>query len=405
MGLTTPPPTWQQVIQHTVRRARWGYAVRGLCLGWFVGALASAILLSVAWALRWDISGAYPLGIAIALALAGLIAGATRRVRAEDAALWLDRQARTQERFSTARWLSARDTLRDMEQLQVADAETAAQSLDIRQLTRIPLPRTLWTALLATALAVFVWFAPDIPWLQSPRLRQEKQAMRVAGERADQMAQEWRKNATGQDREKMRKLSAEMAALAKQMQRARMSKREALVKLSRLQREAEDQQRRLAEANSGKPLQRAADQFLSARSVQQQIQQAKRERELTARLQTAALKTKDRQSSPLNAQPPVTSAQRATTPFANQMAMQMALALSQQDAQKLGELLRQIAEQWNRLSPEEREKLEELMRQLAEALKDTQLDAASKELLEALKNLKVGDLQKAVEWMRKASGT
>jgi DNA-binding transcriptional MerR regulator len=87
------------------------------------------------------------------------------------------------------------------------------------------------------------------------------------------------------------------------------------------------------------------------------------------------------------------------------MALQMALALSQQDMQKLGELLNQIAQQWNRLSPEERKKLEELMRQLAQALQGTQLDAAARELQEALKNLKVGDLQQAVKWIQKAGGT
>lgn len=227
--------------------------------------------------------------------------------------------------------------------------------------------------------------------------------MRSAGERAEQLAKEWRKLATGQDKEKMHRLAAQLEALAQQMKRARMSKREAMVKMSRLQREAEEQQRRLAEANSGKSLRRARDEFLNARTVQQQLQQAKMERELGARLQNASMK--GGQNAPASVRNAALNKPVSSTSFANEMAMQMALALSQQDAQKLGELLQQIAQQWNNLSPEERQKLQELLRELAKALKNTNLDAASKELLEALKNMQIGNLQQAVEWIKKAGGT
>jgi hypothetical protein len=352
--------------------------------------------------MRWDISFWVPASAVAVLAAAGLVYGATRRVDQQQVAQWLDRQANTQERLTTAQWLSQRGLQQEMEQLQLQDAENCAQTLDIRRLARIPLPRTFWVALTMTALAVFLWFAPDLAWFQSPQTRQEKQALRSAGERAEQLAQEWRKQATGQDKEKMRRLAAQLDALSKQMKRARLSKREAMVKMSRLQREAEEQQRRLAEANSGKPLQRARDEFLNARAVQQQIQQAKLERELGARLQTAALKQKGEQNAPASVQNAAMN--KTTTPFASEMAMQMALALSQQDAQKLAELLQQIAQQWNNLSSEERKKLEELLRELAKALKDTNLDAVSKELLEALKHLRVEDLERAKQCIGKACG-
>lgn len=396
--------TLQAVISRTARRARQGYLVRGLCAGWLVGAGLSSLLLGLAWALRWDVLVGYPVGITLLCAATGIVYGATRKVREEQVAQWLDRHAEGQERLTTAQWLSRRGVQHEMEQLQLQDAESHAQTLDVHHLARVPLPRTLWGALALTALAFFLWFAPDIRWLQSPQSRQEKQAMRSAGERAEQLAKEWRKQATGQDREKMRRLAAQLEALAKQMKRARLSKREAMVKMSRLQREAEEQQRRLAEMNSGKPLQRARDEFLNARTVQQQIQQAKLERELSARLQNAALNQKGGENTPASVRNAALN-KPSSTPFANEMATQMALALSQQDAQKLGELLERIAQQWNNLSPEERKKLQELLRELAKALKDTNLDAASKELLEALKNIEIGDLQKAIEWMKKAGGT
>lgn len=374
-------------------------------MGWLVGATVSSLLLALAWALQWDMHAGYPVGVTAALLLAGLLFGITRRLDAMQVALWLDRRMRTQERLSTAHWLSLREPHAEMEQLQLQDAESYAQTLNLQKLARVPLPRAFWGALAVTALAIFLWFAPDFAWLQSPQTRQQKQAMRVAGERAEQLAKEWHKQATGQDKEKMRKLSAQLAALAKQMKRARVSKREALVKLSRLQREAEEQQRRLAQANSGKPMERAANEFLSARTVQQQIQQAKLERELGKTLQPASFHAKGGQNTPASVQNAMQNRPLSNTPFANEMAMQMALALSQQDIPKLGELLKEIAKQWNSLSPEERKKLEELMRQLAKALQGTNLDAASKELQEALKNLKIGDLQKAIEWMQKAGGT
>lgn len=396
--------TLQAVISRTARRARQGYLVRGLCAGWLVGAGLSSLLLGLAWALRWDVLVGYPVGITLLCATAGIVYGATRKVREEQVAQWLDRHAEGQERLTTAQWLSRRGVQHEMEQLQLQDAESHAQTLDVHHLARVPLPRTLWGALALTALAVFLWFAPDITWLQSPQSRTEKRAMRSAGERAEQLAKQWRKQATGQDREKMRRLAAQLEALAKQMKRARLSKREAMVKMSRLQREAEEQQRRLAEMNSGKPLQRARDEFLNARTVQQQIQQAKLERELNSRLQNAALNQKGGENTPASVRNAALN-KSSSTPFANEMATQMALALSQQDAQKLGELLERIAQQWNNLSPEERKKLQELLRELAKALKDTSLDAASKELLEALKNIQIGDLQKAIEWMKKAGGT
>lgn len=393
MVLTSRTAAWQQAIQYATRRARLAYAVQGLCAGWLIGGLASALLLALAWALHWDVPYSYCVALTLVPSLGGIVAGISRRITEQQTALWLDRQAHIQERLTTAAWLSARGHLTGLEQLQIADTEEIARALDIRQLTHIPVPRMLWAALAATVLAVFFWFAPDIAWLQTPQIRQEKQAMRAAGERAERIAQEWRGKRSTQDREKMQRLSAKLAALAKQMKRARMDKREALVKLSRLQREAEEQQRRLAQANSGKPLQRAADEFLSARSVQEQLQQAKMEYELGSRFKTQSAARK------------IGNAQASTTPFANQVAAQMALALSQADAQKLAELLRQIAEQWNKLSPEEHKKLEELMRQLAEALRGTDLDAAAKELQEALKYLRVGDLQQVVKWIQKAGGS
>lgn len=403
--MAEPSTTWQKAIRYTARRARASYILRGICWGWFAGAAASGLGLALAWALQWDVYYAYPAGVTLALALAGLVFGAMRRLSEEQVALWLDRQAQTKERLSTAHWLSRREAQDAMEHLQLQDAESHAQSLTLRNLARVPLPRAFWGALAVSAVAVFLWFAPDLAWFQSPQVRQQKQAMRQAGERAEQLAKEWRKQAAGQDREKMRRLAAQLEALAKQMKRARLSKREALVKMSRLQREAEDQQRRLAQANSGKPIQRAANEFLSARAVQQQIQQAKLERELGANLKTASLNTKGGENTPASVRNAQQNRLQSSTPFASEMALQMALALSQQDMQKLGELLNQIAKQWNNLSPEERKKLEELMRQLAQALQGTQLDAAAKELQEALKNLKIGDLQQAVKWIQKAGGT
>ncbi len=403
--MTEPSTTWQKAIRYTIRRARASYILRGICGGWFAGAVASALWLALAWALQWDVHYAYPVGVTLALALAGLAFGATRRLSEEQVALWLDRKAQTKERLSTVHWLSRREAQGEMELLQMQDAESYAQSLNLHNLARVPLPRAFWGALAVTALAVFLWFAPDLAWFQSPQVRQQKQAMRQAGERAEQLAKEWRKQATGQDREKMRRLAAQLESLAKQMKRARLSKREALVKMSRLQREAEEQQRRLAQANSGKPIQRAANEFLSARAVQQQIQQAKLERELGATLKTASINTKGGQNTPTSVRNAQQNRLQSSTPFASEIALQMALALSQQDMQKLGELLNQIAKQWNNLSPEERKKLEELMRQLAQALQGTQLDAAAKELQEALKNLKIGDLQQAVKWIQKAGGT
>ncbi len=399
------PYTLQMVLSRTVRRARLGYLLRGWCAGWLLGAALSSLLLALAWALHWDVLVEYPAGILLLGAAAGLVYGATRKVREEQVARWLDRQAHTQERLSTAQWLLQRGVRDEMEQMQLQDAESHAENLHLHRLARVPVPRSLWGAMALTALAVFLWFAPDMAWFQSAQTRQEKQAMRSAGERAEQMAKEWRQQATGQDREKMRRLAAQLEALAKQMKRARLSKREAMVKMSRLQREAEEQQRRLAEANSGKPLQRARDEFLNARAVQQQLRQAKLERELGARLQNATFPQKGGQNNPASTPNAAMHKPVSSTPFANEMAMQMALALSQQDAQKLGELLQRIAQQWNNLSPEERKKLQELLQELAKALKDTNLDAASKELMEALKNMRMGDLQKAIEWLQKAGGT
>jgi len=361
--------------------------------------LATA-LLALSWTLRWDIPSWAPAGAVLSLAVAGVTYGITRRVDAQQVAQWLDQQANAQERLTTAHWLSRRGLQQEMEQLQLQDAENCAQTLDLRRLARIPLPRTFWGALAMTALAVFLWFAPDLAWFQSPQTRQEKQALRSVGERAEQLAQEWRKQATGQDREKMRRLAAQLDALSKQMKRARLSKREAMVQISRLQREAEEQQRRLAQANSGKPMERARDEFLNARSVQQQLQRAKLEQQLGVRLQTAALKQKGEQNTPASVQNAAIN--KPKTSFSSEMAMQMALALSQQDMQKLSELLQQIAQQWDSLSPEERKKLEELLRELAKALKNTNLDAVSKELLEALKHLRLEDVEKAKQCMGKA---
>lgn len=354
-------------------------------MGWLVGATVASGWLGLCWFLGWDTSPLYAVGAVLLGVVAGGGYGLRRPLRQQIVAQWVDQQVGFQERLTTASWLAESgdaSSLSPFALLQLQDAHRYATDLSQKRIARIRLPRTLWAAIAMSAIALFLWFAPDLTWLQSPQVRQQKQAMRVAGERLERLAEEWRKQTPSQQDEQMRRLTQQMQTLSKQMQRARLSQREAMLQMSRLQRQAEQQQRQLTQASVPKSMQRASDQFLSARAVQEQLLQAKREKEASPRIQPAAY--------------------RQDLPFAQQVTQQMALALSQQDVSRLSQVLQQIAQRWNELSREEQLQIEKTLRELAKSLKDTELDAAAKEIQRALEHLRQGDQQEAARCLQGA---
>ena len=149
-------------LQRAARRRRWDRALRGLWHGLLAGTLIWLVTLATykLAPVPYAVLG-YGALAALAVTLAGLIAGGWRATPLREAARWVDGQEHLQERLSTALEFGKQEGGGAWRDLVVADAVEHAKKLDPRRLVKFSLPAACRWTLLVMALATGLGFMPE----------------------------------------------------------------------------------------------------------------------------------------------------------------------------------------------------------------------------------------------------
>ena len=251
--------------------------------------------------------------------------------------------------------------------------------------------------LLAAALIL-----PELPFLQSPATRRERAALRKEGEEVVKLAQELEKRRLPTDRAKIvHQLAMNVKALGKDMQRLRVTRKQALVRLHKLEKQAQSARAQLLSPSAKTSLAKAAA------ALQGQQEERARQTSLLSQLQSQQAAAAQGKAQPLSEEQRrrLEELSRSLKPsqarqllgLDGDLASVLAQLLAKQDVQAALDILARLAQKLedpgtlDQLSPEELRRLEEELRGLAEALKNTDLDELARELLEMAKALERGD--------------
>ncbi len=322
---------------------------------WVLAALGVASLLCcllvVMDRLEWFAAPPeYLAGVLAVGALFGAAVGWTRRVSLMDAAQLADRRLGLQERLSSGIDFLEHGAGDPMTAAQLVDAAERSQKLRPQEVFPFRAPRE--AKFLAVSLVVLAGliFVPELSVFQSPRVRADKAAMKQEGEKIEKLAKDYRKREAHPNSDIAKRIAANMQALGKEMRRGRVSKKQAMLRMSRLSKEMRDAQRQVATANTPRSLDQAAQD-----------------------LKKAADRAQRQGSSPESAK----------------MMADMARALGNKDYDAAARTLQQLAKKLEsgEMKPEEAKAAANALAKMAAAMKGTSLDAAAKQTQEAAQRL------------------
>jgi hypothetical protein len=334
-------------LRHRVRllvTARWVFAA-------LVAASLLCSVLVILDRLEWvSAPPEYLVGLLAAGALLGAVVGVTRPVSMMDAAQLADRRLGLKERLSSGLDFVQRGASDAMTAAQLADAVEQSSGLRPRQVFPFRLPREAKLFAGSLALLLGLVFLPELSVFQSPKVRAEKAAIKKEGERVQKLAKDYKKRDVHKNSEIARRIAANMQALGKEMRRGRVSKKQAMLRMSRLSKEMRDAQRQIAMASMPRSLDQAAQDLKKASEA---------------------------------------SLRRGANPLAARMTADMARALENKDYQAAAQMLQQLADklQSGQMKPDEAKAAAEALSKMAEAMKGTPLDTAAKQMQEAAKRL------------------
>jgi len=372
----------------------WGAAAALLCL--VLEALDRLRLIRAEWPV---VAAVLAAGLA-----AGWLWGALRRISDFDVARAAEHRLSLKERVSSAVALGPHAPDDGMVQALVEDA---AEKLDAASPARL-FPRrfdrrgqVLVGLVLLLAAAMIL---PEIPLFQSAATRQERATLRDQGERLVKLAGELERPQLPKAKQRLlRQLAANLKALGKDMRSLRVSRKEALVRMHKLEKEAQLAKAQLTAAGATKSLARAAAELKPGELAT--AQQAKLLAQLTS-LQAGQPKGKGAGLSEQQMRELEKLAEAIKPSVAQQLldldadlASVIAELLAKEDLQAALKILEKLAqklqdkETLKKLSPEELKRLAEELRKLAEALKETDLDELARRILEMAKALERGDLK------------
>lgn len=121
----------------------------------------------------------------------------------------------------------------------VEDAAARASGLNPKQVYPITFDRTAKALAVATAAFVVFSFMPNIDWMRSPEQRALAGVLNRQGKELEAVAKEVRAKKEIEEQAEAKRMAKKLEALGKQMQRGRMSKKEALLSMGQLRQELE----------------------------------------------------------------------------------------------------------------------------------------------------------------------
>ncbi len=233
-------------IKRLRRRIRLLLCERWGLFGASIGAIAAAIL--VALSSKYDELLSYPLWIGVVLlgAIAGVACGLLKKLGDLTIALAADKRTGLKERLSTA--VSLDENSGEMADALCSDANERISALRSPEVFKhkFGLPHWIFSGALCVLLAII--FIPQLPAFQSPLRRQEVSVMKREGEKLVKLAKEMKKIDT--KNQELRKLADKLQKLGAKMNTGRMSRKQAMLKTQRLEKDIKKEQDRLARQNS-----------------------------------------------------------------------------------------------------------------------------------------------------------
>lgn len=251
-----------QIIQSTLetaaRRRRWARAQRGLWAGLFVGSILWLAALAIFKLAPVSITLLAWCGAAALLCpLAGFIVGGWRKPALTETARWVDVQQHLKERMSTALEVADDEHLGTWRELVVHDAVSHAQEIDAHKLVPFRLSRATRWAALVLAVAVGLGFVPEY---RSKSFRQKTADAKNIKEAGKQLADLTRRNLEQRPPalETTKKSMESVSDLGDKLQKASLTRSDALKDLAKVGDKVKDQLKDLAKDPALKKLEQAA---------------------------------------------------------------------------------------------------------------------------------------------------
>lgn len=263
-------------LKRAARRRRLVAAWRGLWTGLLYGAAL--------WLLVFGIFKLYPIP-KIALTVAAFASGAVvlgfvlaaffKRHSLIQTARWVDNRQNLKERLSTALELSKANGESDWKELVVRDAADHANAIDARKLLPFSWPSLAKWAVLLLVLGVGLGFIPEYRTKAFQQKKKDEMVIRDVGKKLEELAKrtiEQKKPAL----EPTQKALAEVAEVGNELQKANLTRGQALRDLASVSEKLKEQARELGDNPAFKALERAARESSgagnqSADALQQKI--------------------------------------------------------------------------------------------------------------------------------------
>jgi hypothetical protein len=270
----------EQMLAATARRRRWQRGWRGFWRGFLV---AGAV-----WLLGLSLYKFLPLPEEVLLGafLAGWLGPVVGFIKAfgqpitnAEAARWLDQEKHLKERLSTALEMSAGKKDGEWKRLLVSDAAAQAGQIDVPKLLPFHLPTAARWSLLLLALTLALGFVPEYRSVEYRQKRQDQAAMKEAGEKVAMLT---KRSITNRPPvlENTKRVLDETIELGQQLQKAKLTRDDALKNIAEVTDKLKEQAKELAKNPSLQKMQQAAktmggDAAQTPESLQKQIESMK----------------------------------------------------------------------------------------------------------------------------------
>jgi hypothetical protein len=301
----------------------------------------------------------FPMITVVGLTLAlGLVWGLLKPISLFEAAALADKRLGLKERLSNAVVFAASPDVSPLVPALLRDAARSAARVSPKEVAPHRATRATVYCGIAAALIGATWFAPVYPLGRSPGEVAVRKQMRQQGKKLLTTAKRARQEAEKKGLRTPAELAKKLEKLAEELEKAKLTKKQALLKTGKLAAELREAQKQAALANS-------AGKFANA---------------------AQALKT---------------------VPFATDPGRDLAEAVHERKPADLAEKLHKLAKELREgkfSSQEEREKLARDLQKMSEALAEAGLDGIAGALGEAAKALGEGRTAAAAEALEAAAG-
>ena len=298
-----------------------------------------------------------PMALAVGLPLlVGLVWGFLKPISLLDAATAADRRLGLKERMANAVIFSAQPETSPLVPAIIEDASRHLSSVSPHEVLPHRMTRTNWWSLGVLALIGAAWFAPEYALGRSSEDVAARKEMREQGKKLEKVAERVKEEAQAKNIESAAELAAKLEKLAKELEKAKLSKKEALLKTGKLASEVREAQKLAALAAGAGAMGKASD----------------------------ALKS---------------------VPMASEAGQGLARAVHEQKSRELAQKLEQVAKDLRegKLSEEEKKKLAGDLQQMADALSAGGMDGAASAAQAAAEALAKGDAAAAADALQAAA--